>query len=545
MNVLRRLDRLIAPTARRSAAISTSLWPNRWMAQSTTSSPGSPSTASTVTAAEVRGVAQILRQQKGNLGQPTSVSHPHLIQPDELVPGVELTEMKDRRTQLMQNIRAYARTFGAEFNGHSSPCHMLVLGAASKKYMSGKIPYVFRQNSDFYYLTGCLEPDAVLLLTIDEAQNVQSELFMRPKDPHAELWDGPRTGPELAVPLFGVTEAHSLSQLEAVLAKRAGALKPHIWFDQKTSDLPSLAQNMLRLSGDQQRPLLPAYTFLEAMRLLKSRAEMQLMRRTCDIASRSFNEVMAESQPGQSEHHLFAAIDYKCRMRNASYLAYPPVVAAGHNATVIHYVANSQLLGPQDLVLMDAGCEYGGYTSDITRTWPASGHFTEPQRTLYDMLHQLQVEIIGTVMKPGGETLDQLFETTCYKLGKYLQEIGLVGKSVSDYKELASQGYRFCPHHVSHYLGMDVHDTPHVPRNTRIVPGMVFTVEPGIYIGQDCGDVPPEFRGIGIRIEDDLLINEHGHVEVLTEACVKDPRALQELCQQQQRKPGASTAKAL
>jgi len=125
MNILRRLDRLIAPTVRRSAAISTSLWPHRWMSQSTTISPGSPSSKSTVNAAEVRGVAQILRQQKGNLGQPTSVSHPHLIQPDELVPGVELTEIKERRSQLMQNIRAYARSFGGEFNGHSSSCHMV------------------------------------------------------------------------------------------------------------------------------------------------------------------------------------------------------------------------------------------------------------------------------------------------------------------------------------------------------------------------------------------------------------------------------------
>ncbi|XP_017129943.1 xaa-Pro aminopeptidase 3 [Drosophila elegans] len=542
MNVLRRLDRLIAPHAHRSPAITTCLWPQRCRNQSSTSSSGGPNSTVTLDASEVRGVAQILRQQRGNLGQPTSVSHPHLIRPDELVPGVEMAEFKERRNQLMQNIRAYARSFGGQFNGHSSASHMLVLGAASKKYMSGKIPYVFRQNSDFYYLTGCLEPDAVLLLTIDEAQSVQSELFMRPKDPHAELWDGPRTGPELAVPLFGVTEAHPLAQLATVLAKRAGDLKPHIWFDQKNCDLPSLAENMVRLSGQEQRPLLPAYTFVEAMRLLKSRAEMQLMRRTCDIAARSFNEVMAESRPGQSEHHLFAAIDYKCRMRNASHLAYPPVVAAGQNATVIHYVSNSQLLGPHDLVLMDAGCEYGGYTSDITRTWPAGGRFTEPQRTLYEMLHQLQAEIIGAVMKPGGETLDQLFETTCYKLGKYLQEIGLVAKSVSEYKELAGQGYRFCPHHVSHYLGMDVHDTPHVPRNTRLVPGMVFTVEPGIYIGHDCGDVPPEFRGIGIRIEDDLLINEHGQVEVLTDACVKDPRALQELCQQRQRDDSGATA---
>ncbi|KAH8326788.1 xaa-Pro aminopeptidase 3 [Drosophila kikkawai] len=541
MNVLRRLERLAAASGiRRSTGVSAYLRPRLCRALATSSGSSSSGSKSTVSAAEVRSVAKILREQTGSLGQPTSVSHPHLIRPDELVPGVELDELKERREQLMQNIRAYARSFGGEYNGHSSSCHMLVLGAASKKYMSGKIPYVFRQNSDFYYLTGCLEPDAVLLLFIDETQNVHSELFMRPKDPHAELWDGPRTGPELAVPLFGVTEAHPLDQLENVLTKRAADLKPHLWFDQKSSDLPPLVENMLRLSSTEQRPLLPAYTFLEAMRLLKSPAEMQLMRRTCDIAARSFNEVMAESRPGQSEHHLFAAIDFKCRMRDASYLAYPPVVAAGRNATVIHYISNSQMVQPQDLVLMDAGCEYGGYTSDITRTWPASGEFTDPQRTLYEMLHQLQADIIGTVMRPGGETLDQLFETTCYRLGKYLQEIGLVSKSLSDYKELAGQGYRFCPHHVSHYLGMDVHDTPHVPRNTRIVPGMVFTVEPGIYIGQDCGDVPPEFRGIGIRIEDDLLIDERGQVEVLTDVCVKDPRALEELCKRDQTKPAAS-----
>lgn len=132
-------------------------------------------------------------------------------------------------------------------------------------------------------------------------------------------------------------------------------------------------------------------------------------------------------------------------------------------------------------------------------------------------------------MQPGGETLDQLFESSCYKLGKYLQEIGLVAKHLTDHKELATQGYKFCPHHVSHYLGMDVHDTPHVPRNTRIQQGMVFTVEPGIYIDEKRTDVPSEFRGIGIRIEDDVLINEKGQVEVLTASCVKERRALEDL----------------
>ncbi|XP_030378754.1 xaa-Pro aminopeptidase 3 [Scaptodrosophila lebanonensis] len=463
------------------------------------------------------------------LGQPTNASHPHLIRPNELVPGVTLAEFQQRRAQLMQSIQAYARSFGDVFNGRAGKTHMLLVSGATKKYMSGKIPYVFRQSSDFYYLTGCLEPDAVLMLTIDESSNVESTLFLRPKDSHAEMWDGPRTGPDLAVRHFGVNEAYAVDEFEKNLAKRSISLRPHIWFDIMSSELTNVNEEVMKLCQTDRAQILPSHTFLQGMRLLKSPAEMQLMRRTCDIASQSFNEVMADTRPGQSEHHLFAAIDYKCRMRNASFLAYPPVVAAGKNATVIHYVNNTQLMQPKELVLMDAGCEYGGYTSDITRTWPVSGEFTDPQRTLYDMMAQLQKESIALVMQTGGETLDQLFETTCYKLGKYLQEIGLIAKDVTDYKELTRQGYKFCPHHVSHYLGMDVHDTPNVPRTTRLASGMVFTVEPGIYISEARKDVPAEFRGIGIRIEDDLLINEQGQVEVLTAVCAKERRTLENL----------------
>ncbi|EDW66039.1 xaa-Pro aminopeptidase 3 [Drosophila virilis] len=484
---------------------------------------------SQITAEEVRGVADALKNGLRALGQPTSATHPHLIRPNELVPGVGQAEFQTRRSQLMQGLQAYAGSFGDEFNGRTSKSHMLVIGAASKKYMSGKIPYVFRQSSDFYYLTGCLEPDSVLLLTIDDVGTVQSTLFMRPKDPHAELWDGPRTGPDYAVQLFGVHEAQPIDNFQQTLAARIAQLKPHLWFDLKQSELPNVTDAMLQVCNNERTQLLPVYTFVENMRLIKSPAEMQLMRRTCSIASHAFNEVMAETRPGQSEHQLYASIDFKCRMRSASYLAYPPVVAAGKNATVIHYVNNTQLLQPQELLLMDAGCEYGGYTSDITRTWPVSGQFTDPQRTLYDMMEQLQKETIELIMQPGGETLDQMFETTCYRLGKYLQEIGLVGKDLTDHKELATQGYKFCPHHVSHYLGMDVHDTPHVPRNTRLQPGMVFTVEPGIYIDEKRTDVPDEFRGIGIRIEDDILINEQGQIEVLTAGCVKERRALEDL----------------
>lgn len=168
---------------------------------------------------------------------------------------------------------------------------------------------------------------------------------------------------------------------------------------------------------------------------------------------------------------------------------------------------------------------HDGATAKGDNRWVDEGFF------LFPLLNRVEF-VAELILQVGGESLDQLFETTCYKLGKYLQEIGLVKKEINDYKELAGQGYKFCPHHVSHYLGMDVHDTPHVPRHTRIQPGMVFTVEPGIYIDEKRTDVPPEFRGIGIRIEDDILINEQGQVEVLTASCVKERRALEKLCGQ-------------
>lgn len=165
-------------------------------------------------------------------------------------------------------------------------------------------------------------------------------------------------------------------------------------------------------------------------------------------------------------------------MRNANYLAYPPVVAAGENATTIHYVNNTQLINSGDFVLMDAGCEYGGYTSDITRTWPISGSFSSTQIVLYEVLLTVQKELLGTLMKEGGRTLDELFDTMCIKLGIYLQEIGIIPKNLTCV-DLAKVAYSFCPHHVSHYLGMDVHDTPLISRNSPLIPGMVCTVEPG------------------------------------------------------------------
>lgn len=253
------------------------------------------------------------------------------------------------------------------------------------------------------------------------------------------------------------------------------------------------------------------------------------MRRTCAIASAAINETMRETRPDlDTEHQVFARVDYKCRMAGANRLAYPPVVAAGRNATIIHYVQNTQLVRAGEMVLMDAGCEYGGYSSDITRTWPAGGRFSDAQRVLYEVVWQLQHELIGTLCRDGGRTLDELFDTMCLRLGQLLQEAGLVKRTLAG-GELVRAAFSFCPHHVSHYLGMDVHDTPLMSRQLPLRPGMVCTVEPGVYIDAMRADVPAEFRGVGVRIEDDVLIGENGDVEVLTQACVKEPRELEAL----------------
>lgn len=406
-------------------------------------------------------------------GQPMPSSHPHLLREDELIPGIRLAEIQARRRALLALVRNYTAT-GLD---RSIKEHIVVIPSANKKYMSDKIPFVFRQNTDFLYLSGCLEPDSVLTLEVDSSGNEKSTLFVRPKDSHAELWDGPRTGVERAPHVFGVDHAVDVNDLKNYLTKYSFAHPQGlVWFDEKVCDLEDVRKIVgdVSKSGVNRSPM----SLIHKLRVVKTPAERELMRRTCQIASAAINRTIQESKPGQSEHQLFAKVDFFSRMAGANYLAYPPVVAGGSNATVIHYINNNQIVRNGEMVLMDAGCEYGGYTSDITRTWPINGEFTEPQRILYELLSQVQRELLESLQSIGGETLDQLFDTMCLKLGKYLQEVGLIPKAVQGV-ELGRAAYKFCPHHVSHYLGMDVHDTPMISRSIALVPGMVCTVEPG------------------------------------------------------------------
>lgn len=452
-------------------------------------------------------------------GQPTFKTHPHSLKKGEIVQGIKLEEIVQRRNNLMETINSYSQA-----NHPSAKRHLVVVPSATKKFMSGTIPYIFRQNSDFLYLTGCLEQDSILVMEITE-RSFKTIMFVRPKDKNAELWDGIRTG--IDRDFYQVDEAKPITDLQTYVEKLRSQAGTLVWYDEKNSDQSKLTP-ILRTSNESiECPT----KFIHTLRWTKSEAEIELIRQTCEIASRAINETIKKSRPGISEHHIFAEVDYRCRMDGASFLAYPPVVASGLNATTIHYISNTQIVKDGDMVLLDAGCEYGGYSSDITRTWPINGTFSEPQRILYEIVLSLQKDLIKTILNPGGMTLDDLFDTMCLKLGKYLQEAHLISSDKSGY-DLAREAFKFCPHHVSHYLGMDVHDTPLVSRSNSLIPGNVFTVEPGIYIGSDRLDVPEEFRGLGLRIEDDVMVTSNMKLEILTSKCIKEVDQLDQLIKQ-------------
>lgn len=242
------------------------------------------------------------------------------------------------------------------------------------------------------------------------------------------------------------------------------------------------------------------------------------MRRTCDISAKAIAHTMAQSGKLNHEAEFFATVDYKCRMGGAQYLAYPPVVAAGDNANTIHYIASTGMVGKNDLVLMDAGCEFHGYSGDITRTWPVSGTFSDPQKCVYEAVLDTQNHIISNICS-GSVSINGLYNLMQDILGKNLKEAGLISGKVDELnaKRLTRE---FCPHHVSHHLGMDVHDTPTVSKSNLLEAGMIITVEPGIYIKRNNTDVEKCFRGIGVRIEDDILVTKEG-CEVLSQNCPK------------------------
>uniref|UniRef100_A0A1B6MA28 Aminopeptidase P N-terminal domain-containing protein n=1 Tax=Graphocephala atropunctata TaxID=36148 RepID=A0A1B6MA28_9HEMI len=473
---------------------------------------------STTTPKEARELGSL---EEGNafgetFGQPTPLTHPHLLAPGEVVTGVQRDEFIERRKTFIHNIL------------QSSPKsnHMVIIPSATRVYMSEKIPYVFRQNTDFLYLTGCLEPDCALVLTVSQDNDAMSTLFIRKKDKRAEKWDGPRTGVEGAVNLFGVDQALPFTELNKFLSFYAKTCnKFTLWYDFLSCIHPEVHAVLKSFSSSAAKAVESPKPIIHQQRLIKSPAEQKLMAKTCEIASKGMINTIAATKPGITEHVLFAKMDFECRANGADFLAYPPVVAAGNNANIIHYISNLQKTEAGEMVLMDAGCSVSGYCSDLTRTWPVSGEFTNSQRVLYEIVLETQQQLISLCHSE--YSLDHLFNVMCHILGQKLIEAGVFKNSV-DKDHPSKMAYDLCPHHASHYLGMDVHDTGTVSRNIAMKPGMVLTVEPGLYIADNDSVVREEFRGQGIRIEDNILITASDPV-VLTGSCPKEVEIVQKL----------------
>ncbi|KAK3920238.1 Xaa-Pro aminopeptidase 3 [Frankliniella fusca] len=464
------------------------------------------------------------------LGQPTPASHPHIMKNGELMPGISISEFHNRRSFFASSLRHQASQHFKDAENH-----LVVIPAAPQAYMSQKVPYVYRQNSDFLYLTGCLETESVLVMIIPQnSSDHRTIMFVRERNAHSELWDGPRTGVHEAPKLFDIDEAFPVEHLNQYLAAHAKTTPGFmLWYDFRqpidlkvhqilSSFVSDVAQSVAKMWMSPRK-------LVHELRVIKSPAEQVLMRKSCQIASKAIETTIASSHPGISEHELFATVDYHSRMNGAEYLAYLPVVAGGERANIIHYINNSQIINDGELVLMDAGCEYHSYSSDITRTWPVSGKFSPKQREVYEALLSVQVELISLLSKH--PSLDSLFSSMCQLLAVRLREIGLISSKITSKQDLSQAAYAFCPHHVSHYLGMDVHDTELVERKIPVTPGMVVTVEPGIYIKKDNMNVDPELRGMGMRIEDDVLITESG-VENMTAMCAKYPDQIENLFKQ-------------
>jgi len=392
--------------------------------------------------------------------------------------------------------------------------------------MIDKIPYFFRQDTDFRYLTGCLQPDNVLILEFGK-DGCKSVLFCRESTAYDEKWEGARLGSSEAVSFLGVDEAAPVASLEAYLnncAKLGSEL--NIWYDYlepRNTDTHKTVLNFLQEMKninfiESPRPI------LHDMRVIKSPAEISLMRETCRIGAEAIKEAITRTRSLTTEGQVQATVEHSARMAGACHPAYPPVVAAGNNATVIHYISSTAAVRAGELVLVDAGCEYHGYTSDITRTWPGDGTWTERQRELYEVVLATQEELIASI-RPGVTSVDSLYRDMQALFGKHLQSVGLIER---DAQYLMARVHEFCPHHVSHYLGMDVHDCGRADKKRPLEPGMVITVEPGLYIPHTQANLDRDWWGTAVRIEDDILITEDG-VEILSRACPKTVREISEL----------------
>jgi len=399
---------------------------------------------------------------------------------------------------------------------------------------SNDTEHPFRASSDVLYLTGFEEPETVVVLAPGHEAG-PLVMFVRPRDKEKETWMGRRAGVEGVVARYGANTAYTLDELDEKLpGLLEGTETLHLRFGADRAFDERVLGWMHKLRYRKGKPaaaptiLRDTRDLLHPMRAVKAPEELELLRRSCAITAEAHVAAMRACRPGVHEYELQALIEYVFRARGATAPSYATIVGAGINGTILHYTENCSVIEASDLVLVDAGAEYRGYAGDITRTFPASGRFTPAQRAVYELV--LEAEEAAIAMCTVGTTWEAIHDATVRTLTSGMVDLGLLSGSVDTLIE-EEKYKRFFMHKTGHWLGMDVHDvSPYFEGGepTRLVPGMVQTVEPGIYIESGAEDIPREFWGIGIRIEDDVLTTEAGP-EVLTAGCPKSVSAVEAL----------------
>lgn len=425
--------------------------------------------------------------------------------------GVPMSEYAERRHAL------------AEHMGDNA---IAIIASSSIKNRNNDADFAFRQDSDFYYLTGFNEPDSVLAL-IPGRKHGEAVLFCRERDPTKEMWDGKILGPERAIEDLGVDDAFPIGDIDEILPgliegrdKVFYALGKDPQFDAHLMEWVNTIRSKVRSGAHPPGEFVALEYPLHELRLFKSDAEIDVMRNAANISAQAHVQAMKVSRPGLYEYSLEAELLHHFVKEGARFPAYSSIVGGGDNACILHYIENNEVLNDGDLVLIDAGCELDCYASDITRTFPVNGTFSKAQAEIYQIVLDAQLAAIEAV-KPGNHW-NHPHEAAVEVIVEGLINLGLLKGSKK--KNIEDERYKqFYMHRTGHWLGLDVHDVGEYKTGGEwrlLEPGMVMTVEPGIYIAPGAENVDARYHGIGIRIEDDVVVTKSGY-EVLTDGVPK------------------------
>jgi len=411
------------------------------------------------------------------------------------------TEYRQRRQQLIEQMEANS---------------IAIVPTAVETVRNRDVEHPFRQDSDFYYLSGFAEANACLVLIPGRKQG-EYILFCEAKDPALEIWTGRRAGPEGAARDFFVDEAYPIEAIDSVLpeliegkARVYSVMGANSKFDSQLTHWLNQVKAMVRKGAQVPHEFSALDHLLHEMRLIKSPAEIEIMQKAADISAAAHCRAMQVAKPGCFEYQLEAEILHEFTREGSRWPAYPSIVGGGENACILHYTNNDMAIADGGLVLIDAGCELDYYAADITRTFPVNGKFSPEQKALYELVLSAQLVAIAQV-KPGNNW-NAAHEAAVEVLVRGLLDLGLLSGDLEQIIE--DESYRtFYMHRTGHWLGMDVHDVGEyrIDKEWRpLIAGMTLTVEPGLYIAPDCEEVEPRWRGIGIRIEDDIVVTTDG-----------------------------------